>query len=53
MEKEPCLIEDAKPGDAFVVFSRKDVFFYQEMLAKRGLSTAIIYGALGPEVRRS
>ena len=53
VEKEPCLIEDAKPGDAFVVFSRKDVFFYQEMLAKRGLSTAIIYGALGPEVRRS
>ena len=53
VEKEACRIEDAKPGDAFVVFSRKDVFFYQEMLAKRGLSTAIIYGALGPEVRRS
>lgn len=53
VEAEPCSVEEAKPGDAFVVFSRKDVFFYQEMLAKRGLSTAIIYGALGPEVRRS
>ena len=53
VEESPCSIEDAKAGDAFVVFSRKDVFFYQEMLAKRGLSTAIIYGALGPEVRRS
>ena len=53
VDKEVCRIEDALPGDAFVVFSRKDVFFYQEMLAKRGLSTAIIYGALGPEVRRS
>lgn len=53
VEKQACEIEDAKPGDAFVVFSRKDVFFYQEMLAKRGFSTAIIYGALGPEVRRS
>lgn len=53
VEREACTIEDAKPGDAFVVFSRKDVFFYQEMLAKRGLATAIIYGALGPEVRRS
>ncbi len=53
VEKEACTIEDAKPGDAFVVFSRKEVFFYQEMLAKRGFSTAIIYGALGPEVRRS
>lgn len=53
VEQQPAMVADARAGDAFVVFSRKDVFFYQEMLGKRGLSTAIIYGALGPEVRRS
>lgn len=53
VEQYPSTVADARAGDAFVVFSRKDVFFYQEMLGKRGLSTAIIYGALGPEVRRS
>lgn len=52
-QKYAIRIQDAEPGDAYVVFSRKDVFFYQELLAKQGLSTAVVYGALGPEVRRS
>jgi len=53
IDNRAITIDDAKDGDAFVVFSRKDVFLYQELLAKKGLSTAVIYGALGPEVRRS
>jgi ATP-dependent RNA helicase SUPV3L1/SUV3 len=46
-------IEKVRAGDAVVVFSRKEVFLLQEMLGQRGLSSAVIYGALGPEVRRS
>ncbi len=53
VEKYATRVEEVEPGDAYIVFSRKDIFFYQELLGKQGISTAIIYGALGPEVRKA
>ena len=41
------------PGDAIVAFSRRDVFAFREQVVARGLTPAVIYGALGPEVRRA
>ncbi len=41
------------PGDAIVAFSRRDVFAMREQVVARGLTPAVIYGALGPEVRRA
>lgn len=41
------------PADAVVAFSRRDVFAMREQLAARGQTVAVIYGALGPEVRRA
>lgn len=52
-EAAPVPIEKVRAGDAVVVFSRKEVFVIQELLGQRGLSSAVIYGALGPEVRKA
>ena len=41
------------PADAVVAFSRRDVFAVREQLVARGGQVAVIYGALGPEVRRA
>ena len=41
------------PGDAIVAFSRREVFAMREQVVARGLTPAVIYGALGPEVRRA
>ena len=41
------------PGDAIVAFSRRDVFAMREQVVAHGLTPAVIYGALGPEVRRA
>ncbi len=42
-----------QPGDAIVAFSRREVFAMREQVVARGLTPAVIYGALGPEVRRA
>jgi ATP-dependent RNA helicase SUPV3L1/SUV3 len=41
------------PADAVVAFSRRDVFAVREQLVARHQQVAVIYGALGPEVRRA
>ena len=41
------------PGDAIVAFSRREVFAMREQVVAKGLTPAVIYGALGPEVRRA
>ncbi len=41
----------AKPGDAFIVFSRRDALNLRDDLMGLGKSVACIYGALSPEVR--
>ena len=40
-------------ADAVVAFSRRDIFTLREQLVARGRTVAVIYGALGPEVRRT
>ncbi len=46
-------LESIGPADAVVAFSRRDVFAVREQLVARNQSVAVIYGALGPEVRRA
>ncbi len=41
------------PADAVVAFSRRDIFAVREQLVAQGQRVAVIYGALGPEVRRA
>lgn len=40
-------------GDAVVAFSRRDIFVLREQLMARGRKVAVVYGNLGPEVRRA
>lgn len=40
-------------GDALIAFSRRDVLFLAQQLARMGRSVATIYGALSPEARRA
>lgn len=58
--KNPLVAADEAVGlsaitdaDAVVAFSRRDVFALREQLMARGRRVAVIYGALGPEVRRA
>ncbi|WP_114395850.1 helicase-related protein [Oleisolibacter albus] len=43
---------DVQPGDALIAFSRREVHAVRDTVQARGLSAAVIYGALAPEVRR-
>lgn len=51
-EVRPVNLADIKPGDALIAFSRQDVLYWRQEVAKTGMSTAVIYGSLSPEVRR-
>jgi len=42
-----------RPGDALIAFSRRDVLFLAQQLARMGRPVATIYGALSPESRRA
>jgi ATP-dependent RNA helicase SUPV3L1/SUV3 len=42
-----------RPGDALIAFSRRDVLFLAQQLARMGRPVATIYGALSPEARRA
>jgi len=44
-------LKKAKPGDAFIVFSRRDALNLRDDLMALGQSVACVYGALSPEVR--
>ena len=44
--------DDAKEGDAIVVFSKKKVLQIAGQYSDNGIKTSIIYGDLPPEVRR-
>jgi ATP-dependent RNA helicase SUPV3L1/SUV3 len=43
---------DVTAGDALIAFSRREVHAVRETVLARGLSAAMVYGALAPEVRR-
>ena len=43
--------ENIEKGDAVIAFSRRDVLDLKTKIEKKGLSVAVIYGGLPPEVR--
>lgn len=49
----PVDVADLEAGDAIIAFSRTDVLAWKEMLDAEGATSAVIYGALGPDVRRA
>lgn len=49
----PVTLKDLAPGDAVVVFSRRAVLEWRDRIASTGRRAAVIYGALGPDVRRA
>ena len=51
--RRPVQLEALRPGDAVVVFSRRQAHALREALAGTGRRTAMIYGSLSPQVRRS
>jgi len=50
---DPVAIDDIGQGDAVIAFSRREVFELRSALLRRGRSVAVVYGALGPTVRRA
>lgn len=45
---------DVRKGDAVILFSRRDVHQCRDILREIGnVTTAVLYGALGPEVRKA
>jgi ATP-dependent RNA helicase SUPV3L1/SUV3 len=49
----PVPLSATEPGDAIVCFSRRDAFALRAGLMAKNRTPAMVYGALGPEVRRS
>lgn len=50
---EPVPLSEIGRGDAVIAFSRREVFALRAELQRRGRSVAVVYGALGPTVRRA
>lgn len=50
---EPVAFDDIGSGDAVIAFTRRDVHVVRERLLAKGKTVAVVYGALGPEVRRA
>jgi hypothetical protein len=50
---DPVLMNQIKPGDALIAFTRLEVLQLRDKLIRQGFSVATIYGALGPEIRRT
>jgi ATP-dependent RNA helicase SUPV3L1/SUV3 len=50
---QPISLQDVRAGDAVIAFTRADVLKLRNRLMQMGLNVATIYGALGPEIRRS
>ncbi|QQP91200.1 RNA helicase [Skermanella sp. TT6] len=43
---------DVEAGDALIAFSRRDVHLIRDAVHTQGLTAAVLYGALAPDVRR-
>ncbi len=41
-------LDNVKPGDCFVCFSKNDIFYVTRELERRGHEVAVIYGSLPP-----
>jgi ATP-dependent RNA helicase SUPV3L1/SUV3 len=51
--RDPVPIGEIGRGDALIAFSRREVFALRAELLRRGRRVAVVYGALGPTVRRA
>lgn len=51
--RDPVPLSDIGRGDAVIAFSRREVFALRAELLRRGRTVAVVYGALGPTVRRA
>jgi len=51
--RESVPLGDIGRGDALIAFSRREVFELRAELLRRGRTVAVVYGALGPTVRRA
>jgi ATP-dependent RNA helicase SUPV3L1/SUV3 len=51
--RAPVPIAEVGRGDALIAFSRREVFALRAELLRRGKTVAVVYGALGPTVRRA
>lgn len=51
--KRPLKVRELRQGDALVVFSRRAALDWRATLVAQGWTVATLYGALGPEVRRT
>lgn len=51
--QRPLKLRDLQAGDALVVFSRRAALDWRATLIDQGWTVATLYGALGPEVRRT
>jgi ATP-dependent RNA helicase SUPV3L1/SUV3 len=51
--RDPVPFSDIGRGDAVIAFSRREVFELRTELLRRGKTVAVVYGALGPTVRRA
>ncbi|WP_426954082.1 helicase-related protein [Muricoccus radiodurans] len=49
----PVPLSEIGRGDAVIAFSRREVFALRAELLRRGRTVAVVYGALGPTVRRA
>ena len=52
VEHRPVRLGDLGPGDALIVFSRKNALKYKADLENLGFKVSVVYGRLSPEVRR-
>ena len=53
LEVDPAIeFRSIRPGDAVIVFSRREVIETQRAVGELGFSTAVVYGSLSPSVRR-
>ncbi|GEC61216.1 hypothetical protein GOX01_15470 [Gluconobacter oxydans] len=50
---ETLHLDELKPSDAVIAFSRREVLDLRAELMARGRRVAVVYGALSPEVRRA
>ncbi|GBQ84967.1 RNA helicase [Gluconacetobacter johannae DSM 13595] len=50
---DPVRLQDLRPHDALIAFSRREVLDLRAALLARGRRVAVVYGALSPEVRRA
>ncbi|MBP5296452.1 MAG: hypothetical protein J6Y94_03885, partial [Bacteriovoracaceae bacterium] len=52
LEERPVILKDLCRSDALIAFSRRNVLKYKLLLENAGFKVSVVYGRLGPEVRR-